>query len=143
MVGPADSLDVAFLPLSDGRQVILPLSALAEVQQVNFAGRSPGDLGVFTWRGYELEIESLDVKCGLEEPSADRLTTVGVFKADKDHAPPFCALAFSGTASPGRIEPSWLNEVDLPSEGVFVGATRMHNELYLIPDLTKMLYAAG
>lgn len=141
--GPADSLDVAFLPLSDGRQMMMPLSALAEVQQVNFAGRPAGDLGDFSWRGYELKIHSLDGRCGLEEPAPERLTTVGVFKADKDIDPPFQALAFAGTAAPGRIEPAWLNEVDLPTEGVFTGATRLHNELYLIPDLAKMFYSAG
>lgn len=141
--GPADLLDVAFLPLSDGRQMIIPLSALAEVQQVNFAGRSEGDLGDFTWRGYDLKIDTLDGRCGLAEPPAERLTTVGVFKADKDMDPPFHALAFCGTAAPGRIEHGWLNEVDLPVEGAFAGATRLHNELYLIPDLAKMFFSAG
>ena len=48
--GNQDILDVALLPLTDGRQVMMPLSVLAEVQQVNFAGRATGDLGVFTWR---------------------------------------------------------------------------------------------
>ncbi|MEE4192829.1 MAG: hypothetical protein V2I66_14705 [Halieaceae bacterium] len=141
--GATDNLEVAMLPLSDGRQIMVPLQALAEVQQVNFAGRPAGDLGEFTWRGYELSIQSLDEVCGLPAPSPERLTTVGVFKADKDMDPPFRALAFSGTASPGRVEPSWLTTVDLPPEGVFVGATRLHNELYLIPDLPRMLYGAG
>ena len=138
-----DNLEVAMLPLSDGRQIMVPLQALAEVQQVNFAGRPMGDLGEFTWRGYELAIQSLDEVCGLPAPDPERLTTVGVFKADKDMDPPFRALAFSGTASPGSVEPSWLTSVDLPREGVFVGATRLHNELYLIPDLPRMLFEAS
>ena len=139
-VAPVDTLEVAMLPLADGRQIILPLDALAEVQQVNFAGRESGDLGEFTWRGYELAIESLDKVCGLDEPAPERLTTVAVFKADKGREPPFRAMAFSGTASPGRIEAAWLAEVDLPAEGIFVAATRLHNELYLIPDMEKLLY---
>lgn len=140
---PQLNLEVAMLPLSDGRQIIVPLQALAEVQQVNFAGRPPGDLGEFTWRGYDLEIQSLDEVCGLPAPGPERLTTVGVFKADKDMDPPFRALAFSGTASPGSVEASALSSVDLPPDGVFVGATRLHNELYLIPDLPRMLYGEG
>jgi hypothetical protein len=138
-----DTLEVAMLPLSNGRQIIVPLQALAEVQQVNFAGRPEGDLGEFTWRGYELKIQTLDEACGLPAPNPEGLTTVGVFKADMDMDPPFRALAFSGTASPGRVEPSWLSSVDLPADGVFLGATRLHSELYLIPDLPKMLYGAG
>ncbi len=140
-VSPVDTLDIAMLPLADGRHIILPLEALAEVQQVNFAGRVGSDLGEFAWRGYDLKIESLDKACGLSDPDPERLTTVGVFKADKSQEPPFRAFAFSGTASPGRIEPSWLSEVDLPAEGVFTGATRLHNELYLLPDLDKLLYS--
>ena len=131
------------LPLSDGRQIMVPLKALAEVQQVNFAGRPAGDLGEFSWRGFELDIQSLDEACGLPAPGPERLTTVGVFKADKDVDPPFRALAFSGTASPGRVEASWLTSVDLPPEGVFLGATRMNNDLFLIPDLPRMLYGEG
>jgi hypothetical protein len=141
--GPVDTLDIATLPLADGRHVIVPLNVLSEVQQVNFAGRSEDDLGEFSWRGYELKIDSLDVLCGLEAPPAERLTTVGVFKADQDMDPPFRALAFSGTASPGRVEATWLTEVDLPEDDVFAGATRMHNELYLIPHLPKLLYGAS
>ncbi|MDJ0878534.1 MAG: hypothetical protein QNI86_07975 [Halieaceae bacterium] len=140
---PEDNLEIAMLPLSDGRQIMVPLHALAEVQQVNFAGRPAGDLGEFTWRGYELEIQSLDEVCGLSAPDPERLTTVGVFKADKDMTPPFRALAFSGTASPGRVEASWLTPVDLPAEGVFLGATRMNNDLFLIPDLPRILYGAS
>ena len=139
-VAPVDSLDIAILPLADGRSMMLPLEALAEVQQVNFAGRSAEDLGEFNWRGYELPVESLDAVCGLNQPPVERLTTVAVFKADKDRSPPFRAMAFSGTASPARIEPSWLSEVELSTEGVFSSATRLHNELYLIPDLDKLLY---
>ncbi len=141
--GSNNSLDVAMLPLSDGRQILVPLQALAEVQQVNFAGRPAGDLGEFTWRGYELDIQSLDEACGLPAPATERLTTVGVFKADQKMDPPFRALAFSGTASPGSVEPSVLTSVDLPPEGVFLGATRLHNDLYLIPDLPRMLFGEG
>ena len=143
MAATQDKLDVAFLPLGDGRQIVVPLTVMAEVQQVNFAGRPAGDLGDFTWRGYDLKIESLDGVCGLQEPPPERLTTVGVFKADKDKQPPFRALAFSGIASPGRIEPGWLKEVEPPGEGAFIGATQLHNELYLIPDLSRILYAAA
>ncbi|MEM0952528.1 MAG: hypothetical protein AAGI24_00165 [Pseudomonadota bacterium] len=139
-VAPVDTLDIAILPLGDGRHMMLPLEALAEVQQVNFAGRSTDDLGEFSWRGYELPVESLDEVCGLELPPVERLTTVAVFKSDKHREPPFRAMAFSGTASPGSIEPSWLSEVELSTEGVFSSATRLHNELYLIPDLEKLLF---
>jgi hypothetical protein len=141
--GPVDYIEIATLPLSDGRHIMVPLNVMVEVQQVNFAGRSAADLGVFTWRGYDLKIESLDALCGLSQPAPERLTTVGVFKADKDMKPPFRALAFSGTASPGRIEASVLQQVDLPPDGVFAGATRMHNELYLIPDLPRLLFGAA
>ena len=140
--GPVDYLEVAMLPLGDGRQIMVPLNVMAEVQRVNFAGRKEGDLGEFTWRGYDLKIESLDELCGLEPPVTERLTTVGIFKADKDMKPPYRALAFSGTASPGRVEATWLSSVDLPADDFFAGATRMHNELYLIPDLPKLLYGA-
>lgn len=140
---PADSVDIAMLPLGDGRQIMVPLNAMTEVQQVNFAGRSAEDLGVYSWRGHDLKIESLDALCGLPAPPPERLTTVGVFRADKNMKPPFKALAFSGTASPGSIEATWLTAVDLPEDKVFAGATRMHNELYLIPNLPRLLFGAA
>jgi hypothetical protein len=133
-------LDIAMLPVADGRQLMVPLTALAEVQQVNFAGRLPGDLGELGWRGYQLTISSLDVLVGLPEPVPERLTTVGIFKADRESDPPFRALAFSGTASPGRIAPDSLEVLDTPLDGHFLAAVRMHEQAYLIPDLKKLLF---
>ena len=142
-VGPIDMIDIAILPLADDRQVLVPLGALAEVKQVNFAGRPAGDLGELSWRGYELPIASLDASVGLPEPQPERLSTVGVFKADKDCDPPFKALAFSGIASPGRIEAIMLDPVEMEADEHFVGATRMHDLTYLIPDLDKLLFTAA
>ena len=141
--GPFENLDIATLPLADGRQLMVPLGVLAEVQQVNFVGRPEEDLGELAWRGYELPITSLDSLVGLAEPAPERLNTVGVFKADKDSDPPFKALAFTGIASPGRVEPSWLQPVDTPLDDHFVGAALMQGHTYLIPDLRKLLFAAG
>ena len=142
-IGPREFLDIATLPLADGRQLLVPLEALAEVQQVNFAGRPPGDLGELHWRGLDLPITSLDEFLGLPEPPPERLNTVGIFKANKEYDVPFRALAFSGTASPGRAEPAWLKAVDMPPDKHFLGAAKMHEHSYLIPDLGRLLFATG
>jgi hypothetical protein len=140
-VGPLVTLDIATLPLADGQQLLVPLNALAEVQQVNFAGRPAGDLGEFSWRGYELPIVSLDSLVGLPEPAPERLTTVGIFKIDKEYDPPFRAVAFSGIASPGRVEPSWLVPLEETLPEQFVTATELHDHRYLIPDLSRLFYS--
>ena len=142
-VGPVDTVDIAILPLADERQVMVPLGALAEVKQVNFAGRLPGDLGELNWRGYELPITSLDALVGLEEPQPERLSTVGIFKADKDNDPPFRALAFSGIASPGKVEAVAMDEVEMELSEHFIGATQLYEQTFLIPDLKKLLYSGG
>jgi hypothetical protein len=139
-VGPVDTLDIAILPLADDRHVMVPMGALAEVRQVNFAGRPPGDLGELSWRGYELSITSLDHLLGFPEPPPGRLNTVGIFKADKDSSTPFRALAFSGIASPGRIESLSLDPVNVEVDEHFLGATQMHDRTYLIPNLQKLLF---
>ncbi len=136
-------LDVAMLPLADGRLVMIPLQVLAEVQQLNPVDQPEGRLGELVWRGHQLPIGSLDAVCGLPRPDHGRLTTVGIFKAGKDTVSPFRALAFSGTASHGRIDSSRLEPQEVPEEGHFVGATLMHEEVYLIPDLPGLLFTAG
>ena len=133
-------LDVAMLPLADSRQVMLPLLAIAEVQQLVHEGELPGQL---SWRGHELPIESLDVVCGLPEPAFERLTTVAVFKAHKDSDQPFRALAFSGTASHDRIDANALEPRDAPTEGRFLAATGLDEQEYLIPDLPGMMLSVG
>ena len=133
-------LDVAMLPLADSRQLVVPLQAIAEVQQVV---REEGELGDLSWRGYELPIESLDAVCGLAEPEQEQLTTVAVFKAHKDSDQPFRALAFSGTASHDQIEASVLEVQDAPTEGNFLGATALGEQTYLIPDLSGLMYSVG
>lgn len=140
-VGPIDTVDIAILPLADERQIIIPLGVLAEIKQVNFAGRPPEDLGELSWRGYELPISSLDALLGLPEPLPERLNTIGVFKADKDSNAPFRALAFAGTASPGRVEALSLDPVEMELSEHFLGATRMDDYDYLVPDLQKLLFA--
>jgi len=140
-VGPIESLEIAMLSLADGRQVMVPLEVLAEVQQVPLADRDIGQLGEFSWRGYTLEITSLESLCGLPEPTPDKLSTVAVFKADKNGEIPFRAIAFAGTASPGHIEPSWLSSLPPPEEGDFIAAAMLHDQEFLIPDLSRLLFS--
>jgi hypothetical protein len=132
-------LDVAMLPLVDGRQVILPLQVLAEVQQLPGEEDSQSNQGEVEWRGYTLEIESLDAMLGLPEPDREEMTTFGVFKGRETSARPFRALAFCGTAAQGRIEPSNLSPLRASKEACFVGATTLGERSYLIPDLPKLL----
>jgi chemotaxis signal transduction protein len=132
-------LDVAMFPLVDGRQVILPLQVLAEVQQLQPEDDGQSNQGQIDWRGYTLEIESLDALLGLPEPDRDDMTTYGVFKGQKTSARPFRALAFCGTPAQGRIEPSNLSPLRESKEEYFVGATRLGEQSYLIPDLPKLL----
>ncbi len=136
-------LDIAMLPLADGRLIMIPLQVLAEVQQLNPGGHPEGKLGELEWRGHQLPIGSLDAVCGLPRPDHGRLTTVGIFKAGKNTVCPFRALAFSGTASHGCIDSGRLEPQEAPEEGHFVGATSMHEQVYLIPDLPGLLFAAG
>jgi hypothetical protein len=132
-------LDVAMLPLVDGRQIILPLQVLAEVQQVQAEEDSQANQGQVEWRGYTLEIESLDGLLGLPEPPFEEMTTFGVFKGHKESARPFRAMAFCGTAAQGQIEPANLSPLRSSKEECFVGATTLGEQSYLIPDLPKLL----
>jgi hypothetical protein len=134
---PRDTLEVATLPLQDGRQVVVPLQALVEVLQIE-----PGDESAeLSWRGLELPVGSLDAFCGLSEPAPGCVSTIGVFKADKDSGQPFRALAFCGTAAHARIEAGQLEPEETPAEGHFVSASRMGEQVYLIPDLPALLFA--
>ena len=143
---PKDTLEVAMLPLQDGRQVVVPLQVLVEVQQIQLGENvegEPAELTELSWRGHELPIDSLDTLCGLPAPTRERLSTVAVFKADKAAQHPFRALAFCGNAAHRRIDAGSLNPADIPGDGYFVGAMQMEEQVYLIPDLPKLLFAAS
>lgn len=132
-------LDVAMFPLVDGRQIILPLQVLAEVQQLKPDEDGESGPEHVEWRGYTLQIESLDALLGLPEPPREELTTCGIFKGREASAHPFRLLAFCGTAAQGRIEPSNLSPLRSSKEECFLGATTLGGRSYLIPDLPKLL----
>ena len=132
---PRATLEVAMLPLHDGRSIVLPLQLLAEVQQTH----PEDDQEAFSWRGMLLEVDSLDGLCGLPEPSRSEFTNIGIFKADKDSDNPFRALGFCGNANHKRIEAEQLEAVDGPEDGLFVGATRLGDTTYLIADIPELL----
>ena len=142
-VPPKETLDVALLPLADGRHVMLPLEVLAEVQQLAPVQQAEGEAEQLSWRGHELPIESLDSFCGLPVPARERLTTVGIVKAHQNSEQPFRALAFAGTASNIRISAESMTAQELPAEGHFAGATQVNEQTYLIPDLPKLLFATS
>lgn len=136
------NIDMAALPLADGRKIALPLMALAEIQQLRFdeAGDENGGFGTLEWRGLELAISSLDEFCGLEAQSPDQHTTVGVFRGSSDTPESFKALAFCGLASHLNVGADEVKSVDKPKEGHFGAAAEIAGELYLIPDIESLLY---
>ena len=140
MKEPGDTLDVAILPLGDGRKVMVPLQALVEVQQIEDQETALSDL---SWRGHELPVDSLDALCGLPEPARERLASVVVFKAAAHSEQPFRALAFCGIVGHSRIDAQSLGPADEPGNGNFLGVTRMGEEDYLIPDLPNLLFATS
>ena len=135
----SEKLDVAMFPLVDGRQVMLPLQALAEVQQLEPVEEGQTAQDEIEWRGFTLDIESLDALLGLTEPAREKFTTVGIFKSGKNSDKPFRALAFYGTPAQGRIESANLSPLKSPKEECFVGATLLGEQSYLIPDLPRLL----
>jgi hypothetical protein len=137
---PRDTLDVALLPLQDGRQLMVPLQALVEVQLLETDNVVVDEPAQLSWRGHELAIESLDALCGLPLPARECISTVGIFKADKTSAQPFRALSFCGKSAHRCIDAFSLEAVDVPDEGCFLGATRIEEQVYLIPDLPKLLF---
>ena len=138
----ADTLEVAMLPLGDGRLIMVPLMAIAEVKQLDAKTRAGQDLGDLDWRELQLPIGSLDVSCGLDSPLQEQLHSVAVFKARSDSEQPFQALAFTGTAAHRRVSASVMEEAEIPVSGHFVGATKIGEQVFLIPDLQRMLFAA-
>jgi hypothetical protein len=130
-------LEIAALPLADGRKLALPLLALAEVQQLRPNGK---DLGTLAWRGHQLTISSLDVFCGLEAPPVDAHSTVGIFRTGKAETEPFRALAFCGLAAHRCVKPEDMTSIELPQEGHFCAAAELDGEIYLVPDLPGLLY---
>jgi hypothetical protein len=136
---PRETLEVAMLPLHDGRRIVLPLQLLAEVQQTHAENAQDG----FSWRGMELEVGSLDALCGLPEPSRSEFTNIGIFKADKDSDSPFRALGFCGNANHKRIDAGQLEEAEASEDGCFIGATRLGEETYLIADIPALLSAGA
>ena len=140
----AKHIDMAALPLGDGRKILLPLMALAEVQQLRLddATKSKG-LGTLEWRGQELTIGSLDEFCGLKASDQVQHTTVGVFRGSSDAPESFRALAFCGLAVHMNIEAEQVKSVDAPKEGHFAAAAEIAGEVYLVPDLEGLLYKKG
>ena len=134
-------LDIAMLPLADGRRLMLPMNAMVEVKQLPEVAEGANDLGSLNWRGMELPVQSLDAACGLPAPALENQRVVGIFRAAEDSEAPFRALAFCGTAAHGRINPEQLETTQRPAEGHFLGAAMLDNELYLIPDLPGLMYA--
>lgn len=136
-----ESLDVALLPLADGRRLIMPLVILAEVKQMSAISSSGGEYGLLEWRGHTLKVETLDSFCGLASAETARYTTIGVFRADRDAGQSFRALAFCGTAAHGQVDESRLQMTQLPETGHFLAAAEMEGNSYLVPDLAKLLAA--
>jgi hypothetical protein len=128
-------IEVAMLPLGDGRQVMMPLQALAEVLVLSTEREK------LSWRGLELVISTLDALCGLAEPPPIELTTVAVMKAHKDSDTPFRAIAFTGNAAHARISAEDLQPCDVQPGGGFVGAVTLMKQDYLIPDLIALTAA--
>ena len=134
-------LELASLPLADGRQVAVPLLALAEVQQLNLDPEDGAELGVLHWRGLDLPIRSLDAFCGLEPAAPEQHTTVAVVRGARDADEPFQALAFCGLASHLSVTAEQLESADSPEEGKFTASARLGGEHYLVPDLATLGYA--
>ena len=136
-----EALDVAMLPLADGRRLMMPMAVLAEVKQIPSASRDATEHPILEWRGHNLAIKSLDEECGLPAPDIQRQRIVGIFRADNDSEQPFRALAFCGTAAHGLIKPDQLVTTEKPAQGNFAAAAELDGELYLIPDLPKLMYS--
>lgn len=135
-----NTLDIAILPLADGRCVAIPLLALAEVQQ--FPGNDSGEdgLGTLHWRGHDLPIASLEEFCGLPAQPREQQVTVGVLRAGQDAEPRFRALAFCGLAAHRRVNASEFQALEPPQEGCFTAAAEVDGITCLIPDLPGLLY---
>ncbi|KZX56960.1 hypothetical protein A3709_04085 [Halioglobus sp. HI00S01] len=138
-----ETLDLAALPLADGRQVLLPLLTLAEVQQVKFEAGDAADLGTLKWRGHDIEVVSLEAFCGLDAAPREQHTTVGIFRANKDSKQPFQALAFCGLAAHMNVNAEQVETEALPEGGNFASAATINGETYLIPSLEALGYKEG
>ena len=132
---PEQTIDVAMLPLGDGRQIMFPLQALAEVQQLT-PTEGPVELD---WRGYQLPVTSLDSLCGLAEPDQKGLTALVVVKADKDSDNPFRAFAFTGTAAHARVSAKDLSPSSEQAGDGFVGVVSLQKQAYHLVDLAALL----
>lgn len=136
-----EKVELALLPLADGRRVALPLTLLAEVRQISLKDREAGDLGELSWRGHKLPISSLEELCGLPAPAPELHMTVGVFRASQDADQPFRAIAFCGLASHDLVTEEKLEvAADLPAEGNFSAAAEVDGTTYLMPDLAALAY---
>jgi len=134
---PEETLDVAMLPLGDGRQIMFPLQALAEVQQLT---PTEGPMGL-DWRGYQLPVTSLDSLCGLAEPDQEGLTALIVVKADKDLDSPFRAFAFTGRATHARISAKDLSPGEEQAGEGFVAVVSLQDQAYHLVDLAALMAA--
>ena len=137
-----DTLEVALLPLGDGRCIVVPLAAISEVKQMAPEAKTGGEMGELVWRELKLPIASLDAVCGLDTPQQEQLESVAVFKASAASEQPFRALAFAGTAAHRRVSARLMEEAEIPASGQFVGATKIGDQVFLIPDLQGLLFAA-
>ncbi|TGD70917.1 hypothetical protein E4634_20140 [Mangrovimicrobium sediminis] len=133
------TLEIAALPLADGRFIAVPLLALAEVQQ--FAANDEGEgLGSLYWRGHELPVGSLDEFCGLPAPGRERHVTIGIFRGSDTASDKFRALAFCGLAEHRMVSAADFNNMETPAEGRFAAAAEVGGQTYLVPDLPALLY---
>ena len=137
-------IDMATLPLGDGRHILLPLMALAEVQQLRLRQSDVTEgVGTLQWRGQELSIGSLDEFCGLTPHARELHTTVGVFRGSKEDSAPFRALAFCGLAAHLRVGPEHVKPAAIPAEGHFAAAAEIDGKVYLVPDIERLIYRKG
>ncbi len=135
------TLEIAALPLADGRFVAIPLLALAEVQQFAANDEESEGLGSLHWRGHDLAVSSLEEFCGLPAPAREQHVTIGVFRGSSDASEQFRALAFCGLAVHRHVSAADFKYVDTPAEGRFSAAAEVAGEMYLIPDLPGLLYS--
>ncbi len=105
-----EHLDIALLPLADGRRVVLPLELLAEVRVLEQEPESPPQ--ELSWRGHALSLDSLEGFCGLPVLQPEQWKSVAVCRAAAYCDPAFRALAFDGIGEHRRVSAADLEELD-------------------------------
>ncbi|MGA7802281.1 MAG: chemotaxis protein CheW [Gammaproteobacteria bacterium] len=133
-----------WIPLHDGRSLLLPNVAVAEIvdfqEPVPVDGKPEWLLGEVAWRGQQLPVICYEALCGEALPGRQREARLAIINTVKDRGgATFYALLTAGIPRLLRIEPGVLVQSGaLGSGAAALAQVHLDGQNATIPDLDRV-----